>query len=200
MITSQKELAVRLSKLAVFQAPKRHLEQYSTDSNIAASMLWDAYMHNDIAQKIIADLGSGTGILGIGALLLGARHVHFIERDADAIAILRENLSGFSDDYSIFHGDATTFAMRVDVVIQNPPFGAQIRHADTAFLEKAIEIAPVIYTVHNHVTVPYLRTWIDHHGLHITHERTHTFPLRRSMQHHQKKLQEIRVVTLRISA
>ena len=66
-IASKGALAVILSKLKVFTAPKVRVEQYPTDAEIAAEVLWQAHMKGDIG-KVSADLGCGTGILGIGLL------------------------------------------------------------------------------------------------------------------------------------
>ena len=87
-MVSKSSLAIELSKLKVFNQANVSLEQYPTDSEIAATILWQAKMNNDIEDKIIADLGAGTGILGIGALLLGADYVYFVEKDEKAIEIL----------------------------------------------------------------------------------------------------------------
>ena len=40
----------------------------------------------------ILDLGCGTGVLGIGALILGARRVCFIDNDKEAIDIAKINI------------------------------------------------------------------------------------------------------------
>lgn len=48
MVASKAQLAVYLSKLKVFDAPKIKEEQYATDSEVAAGMLWNAYMNRDI--------------------------------------------------------------------------------------------------------------------------------------------------------
>ena len=37
-----------------------------------------------------------------------------------------------------------------DTVLQNPPFGVQKRAADRKFLEKALEVGNVVYSLHNH--------------------------------------------------
>ena len=87
MITKSK-LAITLSKLKVFDSAKVKLEQYPTDSEVAADVLWNAFMQGDIGNKIIADLGAGTGVLGIGALILGAKKVYFVEKDKDVIKLL----------------------------------------------------------------------------------------------------------------
>ena len=67
-----------MSKLKAFIHPKVKQEQYTTDSEPAAEVLHSAYMNHDIKNKIIADLGCGTGILGIGCLLLEAGFVYFL--------------------------------------------------------------------------------------------------------------------------
>ena len=84
-IASKSGLAVVLSRLSVFQRPKVRVEQYPTDSEIAAEVLWSAFMKGDIDKMCIADLGCGTGILGIGALLLGAKKVYFLDIDQNAL-------------------------------------------------------------------------------------------------------------------
>jgi len=71
---TKSSLAIELSNLNVFSKAKVKLEQYPTDSEIAADVLWNAYMKDELKGKTIADLGCGTGILGIGALLLGAKN------------------------------------------------------------------------------------------------------------------------------
>ena len=53
---SKKQLSIILSKLKVFEKPLFDLEQYPTDSEIAADALWQAKMLEDIDEKEIADL------------------------------------------------------------------------------------------------------------------------------------------------
>ncbi|MES2179212.1 MAG: 50S ribosomal protein L11 methyltransferase [Gemmatimonadota bacterium] len=57
----------------------------------------------------VADLGSGSAVLSIGAAKLGARHVSAIEIDHDSIANAHENVArnGVADRVSILEGDAT---------------------------------------------------------------------------------------------
>jgi predicted RNA methylase len=40
-----------------------------------------------------------------------------------------------------------------DTVLQNPPFGVQMRAADRRFLEKALEVSQTIYSLHKHPRV-----------------------------------------------
>ena len=50
MITKSR-LAIILSTLNVFTDPKVRLEQYPTDSEIAADILWNAVLQDDIVDK-----------------------------------------------------------------------------------------------------------------------------------------------------
>ena len=45
-----------------------------------------------VEGRVVADFGCGNGILGIGALLLGAKQVYFVEKDHDVVEIMKENL------------------------------------------------------------------------------------------------------------
>src|SRR3989338_7177659 len=123
-IGSKTALAVALSKLMGFKAQKVRDEQYTTDSEVAASMLWQAYMKGDVSGKVIADLGAGTGILGLGALLLGAKKVFFVESDKEALEITQDNHNSLKSEASFygksvfFNTDIKDFNEKADVVIE----------------------------------------------------------------------------------
>jgi ribosomal protein L11 methyltransferase len=57
---------------------------------------------------VVADLGSGSGVLAIAAARLGARHVYGIENDPDATgnAAMNVELNGASDSVTMMEGDA----------------------------------------------------------------------------------------------
>lgn len=195
MLTKSR-LAILLSKLKQFEDPDPAKEQYSTDSEIAAKILWNAYMIGDINGKLIADLGCGTGVLGIGALLLGARWVHFVEIDKKAIEIAKENFSNIEFETGKAHfvlGDIRDFDRKVDVVVQNPPFGVQREHADREFLLKSFEIADVVYSFHKLDTKSFVESIARDNGFKITHLFHFSFPLKRTMAHHTKRIERIRV-------
>src|SRR3989344_2046606 len=88
---TKKSVAVELTKLATFENPKVKLEQYQTEAEIAAQVIWKAFLNGDIEGKSCIDLGCGTGILGIGALILGARKVTFVDIDLEALKKAEEN-------------------------------------------------------------------------------------------------------------
>lgn len=70
-----KNLQSELEDMKTFGNPKIELEQYTTSPHIAASILHTAqFVFNDIRDKTVADLGCGSGILSIGAVILGATY------------------------------------------------------------------------------------------------------------------------------
>lgn len=87
-----RQLEEYLQQLDVFETPKVALEQYATSAHIASHMLYAAQsQYNDIEGKSVADLGSGCGVLSLGAKMLGAEYVVGFEIDSDAIGIQYRN-------------------------------------------------------------------------------------------------------------
>jgi len=201
MMTRKKELAIALSKLKGFKNPKVWLEQYRTPGNAASELLWLAYSLGDIEGKVVADLGAGTGVLSYGALLLGAKEVICVEVDKEAVDVLIENLGEFKGKFKVFIGDVSEFNSRVDIVIMNPPFGSQRKHADRPFLLKAFEISDIVYSIH--LAKPEVRRFIEkfswEHGFVVTHRLTTKIEIPLQFFFHRKKLERITVDIYRFS-
>jgi putative methylase len=198
-ITSKAGLAVILSQLEGFKRPKVRVEQHNTDSEIAAAMLWDAYYKGDIAKKVIVDLGCGTGILGIGALLLGAERVFFVDSESSAIKVAKSNLQKLkSEGYGMGRAvfvckDVKELNEKADVVIQNPPFGTKVRHADRLFLKKAMETAPVVYSFHKIESKRFIESFSRDNFYKVTHYSEFDFPLKATFEYHKKRIHRIMV-------
>jgi len=186
-------LAVALSRLRGFSDPSVRLEQYTTDSDVAAQVLWTAYMNDEVSGKKIADFGAGTGILGIGALLLGAGEVIFVESENAAVKILMENLAWvkdnyeFSGKYRLLEADIRDFEEQVDIVVENPPFGTKIAHMDKIFLEKAMQSTAVIYSLHKSTSTAFIQAISQDHGFSAVETGKFLYPLPATMAHHKKK-------------
>ncbi|MBN1157569.1 methyltransferase [Candidatus Woesearchaeota archaeon] len=197
MKLSKASLAIELSRLKRFEEGEIKLEQYSTDSEIAASVLWNALLIGDIKCKTIADLGAGTGILGIGAMLVGAKKVFLVEKEEEALRMAKENAGGMKN-ISIISCDIGNFKENVETVIMNPPFGTKKEHADKVFLEKAFSIAKVIYSIHKSSTKRFIEAITKDNCFRITHEWKLTFPIKRSYRFHTKPKVNIKVSCFRM--
>lgn len=199
MINSKKALAIELQQLSGFEQPDLRKEQYIIDSDVAADMLWQAYMQGDIDDKTIADLGAGTGILGFGALLLGSKKVFLVEIDGKALDIAKSNFKslqdkGFELGEAVFVVDKIeNFDEKVDVVIQNPPFGTKEKHADKVFLEKAFELGKVVYSLHKSTTKGFVEAITKDHGFQVSGYKEYDFALKATFEHHRKHIERISV-------
>ena len=145
MVKSQRDLSRELSKLKLFEDPQFKLEQYETPPHIAADWIWEMAQRSEVAGKTILDAGCGTGILGLGLLLMGARKIYFVEKDESAMKICMENYNTLKKEYEIGEAefilhDISIFDEQVDVVVQNPPFGTKLEHIDKVFIEKAFSL------------------------------------------------------------
>ena len=195
---TKKSFAVELSKLRVFDKPKNILEQYPTESDVAADFLWDAVMRNEISGKIIADLGAGTGILGLGCLLLSAKKVFFVDIDKDCLEIAKKNFEELSKKYDLSKAlvefvvcDVRKFDEKADLVVENPPFGIKNAHADKAFLEVAFKTAPLIYSLHKTETKEFVEKISKDHDFKVVEVKNYNFPLKQTMSYHTRKIQRI---------
>jgi putative methylase len=203
IIMSKQDLAVELSKFKVFDDAKQNLEQYSTDSEVAADILWSAHMQDWIKDKSIIDLGAGTGILGIGCLLIGAKKVTFIEIDKDSIAVLNKNIEILRETFDISAeiivkcADIKTINAlnmeKADVVVQNPPFGTQEKNMDALFLEKAMLLSDKIITMHKTVTRKFIENLAEKQQFQPFRLFSYNYPLKMTMPQHRKEIEHIKV-------
>jgi putative methylase len=142
-----------LSQIRPHPSPRASLEQYTVSEAVAATMLYlAAYTHNDIIGKTVLDLGCGTGRLALAASFLGAELVVGVDIDKASIKFASENSekAGLKANVQWVVGDINAISGRFDAVLQNPPFGVQKRAADRKFLEKALKVGRMVYSLHKH--------------------------------------------------
>ena len=188
---NKKQLEIKLSSLKNISKPKAGLEQYSTDVDIAAEVLWFAFMHGDIKGKIMADLGCGNGILGIGALILGAKKVYFVDKDEESLKIAKKNCEFKNVEFLSL--DVEGFNKKVDLVLENPPFGVQKRKADKPFLETAMKVAKKVYSFHKIESKNFIDKLSKERGFLVKDIFLFDFKLRKSMWFHKKNKYKVRV-------
>ena len=196
---NKKELELILSQVASFENPNVKLEQYSTDATIAADCLWNAFNDKNIKSKVIADLGSGPGIFGLGALVLGAKKVYFIETDKEVMKLAQSNMKkvekimGKKLNGEFLNVDIKEFDKKVDVIIQNPPFGVKETHMDKLFLIKAMELSKKIYSFHKSSTKDFINKFIGENGFKVVKQYHYKFPLKQKFWFHTSRIKYIDV-------
>ncbi|MEM3675887.1 MAG: METTL5 family protein [Thermoplasmataceae archaeon] len=184
-LRSSKELELKLEKLHKPLGYKDYFEQYPTDSGTASKILTMAYLRGDVKDRIVADLGAGTGTFAYGAALMGARIVYAVEKDRDLLPVLQKNLNGLPA--RIIVGEVSSFSEAVDTVFMNAPFGSVKPHADIPFLNAALAVANVVYSIHNIRSRNFIMEYYGRHGEIFLTEQIqlaipHLFP------HHEKKV------------
>jgi len=121
--------------------PVAPLEQVATPAEAAANLLTDLDRRFGLEGRSVLDLGSGTGRLAIGAALLGASPVTAIEVDRRLIPIARAAANATGSTVRFHLGDVADWEVPAEVVVMNAPFGAQRRHADRPFWDRAFALA-----------------------------------------------------------
>ncbi len=184
-----------------FSDPNPFYEQYQTPPFLAARLLFDALMQGDIEGKTICDLGSGTGILAIGASLLGASLVKGVEIDKKAIEIAKDNCKQFLVDVEFIERKITPTIIpelgNFDTIVMNPPFGAQNVHADRPFIDVAIECGQIIYGIFNEGSLHFVESYCKERAL-IESAVSGSIPIKNTFHFHRKEVVTIKVEILKL--
>ncbi|WP_415487660.1 METTL5 family protein [Candidatus Hikarchaeum yamanae] len=207
MVSGKKKLELNLSRVSDFENPNIKYEQYMTSAEVASTIIHVADMNGDIQGKSIVDLGTGTGMLAIGAALRNPRKVVGIEKDKDALSIAKRNEDLISPEVAVewILADVKCVPIKMagkdDVTgIMNPPFGAQKNHkyADRIFLEKISEISSISYSIHNCDSIDFIKTFVEGRGGVISHSYSATMELKKSQIFHTKMRKKIETEVHRI--
>jgi putative methylase len=144
------DLEMALSQTKPHLTPSPSLEQYTIPAETAATMLYiAAYSYQNIVGKRVLDLGCGTGRLALGAALLGAKEVVGVDIDKEAVKMAAVNAAKLgAENVQWVAADIDAITGRFDTVLQNPPFGVQKRGADQRFLERALQLGTMVYSLH----------------------------------------------------
>jgi putative methylase len=142
-------------------------------------------------------------VLAIGAALLGAGMVTGIEIDQQAVKIAEKNAALLGADVEFMVADVrdATLPRRIttpyDTVIMNPPFGAQRVHADRPFIDLALSIAPVTYSIFNAGSTQFIETYTAGKA-EIAEKVGGVFPIKHTFSFHTRDIQDIEVEILRL--
>lgn len=206
-MSTRAALETQLAVVAGFDSPRAALEQYPTPPHLAASVVHDADLRGDVADCTVVDLGTGTGMLALGAALRAPARVVGVEIDPAALRMARENRTrvGASVPVEWVRADVTRLPLVADptrqtTVVTNPPFGAQkvSEGSDRTFLLAASEVADVSYSVHNGGSLAFVEAFAADHGGRVTASHAATLELARQFEFHEADERAIEVEVHRI--
>ncbi|WP_336022577.1 METTL5 family protein [Halobellus salinisoli] len=204
-MATKSALETQLAVVAGFEDPRADLEQYPTPPELAAHVVHVADLNGDVEGRLVVDLGTGTGMLALGAALRGPARVVGIDVDRSALVTAVENRRrvGTRTPIDWVQADATRAPLCPDgptTVLMNPPFGAQNgnEHTDRAFLETAATIADVSYSVHNGGSQEFVESFATDRGGEVTHAFRATLDLDRQFDFHTADSEEINAEVYRI--
>ena len=191
----RKHLEILLEQVEGFRSPEAKKEQYATPATVASELLHFAYMRGDLADCVY-DLGCGSGIMAIGAKLLGAEKVIGFDVDKEVLEIAKENAGKLGVEIEFVCSDVSNVCGHAHTVVMNPPFGAQVKGSDRPFLRKALELSDVVYSIHNAGSLEFIKKFITPSV--ITDYKVIGFPIKRTFGFHKKDIQVIEVEIYRI--
>jgi Predicted RNA methylase len=211
-MSTNASLETELAVVAGFESPQVELEQYPTPPEIAAHVIHIADLHDDIIDRTVIDLGTGTGMLALGAAFRGPDQIIGIDLDRSALQIAKMNQSRVGTTATIewILADATqpplcphpqtTHDSESMTVVMNPPFGAQHgqKHTDRAFLTTAAQVADVSYSIHNSGSQSFIESFVADGGGDITHAFEASFSLDRQFEFHDTESTHIDTEVYRI--
>jgi len=170
---------------------------------VAAETLYlAAYVHEDIIDKTVIELGCGTGRLAIGAALLGANEVVGVDLEEASVRVAQRNAEkmGVKEKTHWIVADINNVNGTFDTVLQNPPFGVQRRRADRQFITKSLELGSTIYSFHKagESNREFIKRFIEEHGGKITTIFPLEMEIPRMFKFHTKKKKITQVDLYRI--
>ena len=199
-----RRLAMLLSDFAPHPSNSVELEQYTTDGDLAARWLADIAAYGDLAEGCtVADLGAGNGVLGLGALTMGAGRAMLVEADQAACEVAKSNAEslGFADSVEVFHatlGSDPVDLSSADVVISNPPWGRQTPRADRPFLEAMIAAAAPAHLLHS-AEATHIRPLFEDAGWSAERYGEADFALPAAYSHHSRQRGRTRAAFWRLT-
>lgn len=94
---------------------------FGTGAHQTTRMCLEAMQKLEIKDKTVLDVGCGSGILGLGALALGARKVIMIDNDQSAVKVAQENLeyNAMTDRAELVWGVLGDVDAKADIIFAN---------------------------------------------------------------------------------
>lgn len=206
----RKKLEMLLSKLKEIPDPRPDLEQYRTPPSMVCDILFEALARGDIRGKNVCEMGCGGGPFAIGSWILGAVEVLGIDVDEKALQVAKDNIARAREElvevpHSPFElmshdlNEPIPLSPRFDTVLMNPPFGAQKKHADRPFIERAMEVSSICYSIHNGNSYQFLQRISEAIGAEVEILWEDTIEIPSMFHFHTKEKKETGVVVVRFT-
>jgi len=199
-----RRLAMLLSSLSGHPSGSVELEQYTTDGDLAARWLADIATYGDLTEGCtVADLGAGNGVLGLGALAMGAGWAMLVEADQAACDVAKSNAEsmGFAESVEVIHatlGSDPVDLGSADVVISNPPWGRQTLGADRPFLEAILSTGAPAHLLHS-AEATHIRPLFEDAGWSTERYGEADFALPAAYSHHSRQRGRTRAAFWRLA-
>ena len=193
-----------LSQLTPHPCNSVELEQYTTGGDLAARWLSDIAAFGDLAEGCtVADLGAGNGVLGLGALAMGAGRAILVEADEAACDVAKSNAEsmGFADSVEVIQatlGSDPVDLSSADVVISNPPWGRQTPKADRPLLEAVLSTGVPAHLLHS-AEARHIEPLFDDAGWTVERYGEADFALPAAYEHHARERGRTRAAFWRLS-
>ena len=191
-------LSKLIQKVPDFIEAKPQLEQYMTPVDIATFMLLNAFAEGDFKQEVV-DFGCGTGRLAIGAAFLGAK-VSAIDIDNETISIGKKYAEKKDLAIKWMEMPIQNWNRKIDTVIMNPPFGAQRPGADREFIQKALEVARKVWTIHLADSSKFIDRFVEDNNGKIVACWEMEMELKRTMKHHSRETRKVKAILYHLAS
>lgn len=192
----KKDLEIALERVRPFADPDPRLEQYPTPATIAADIVFSAYAAGDIEGMKVMDLGCGTGMFSIAAALMGAGMVVGYDISESALETARLNAADLELDIDFKLSPVESVSEGADTVLMNPPFGSQKRNADRPFLDKALESAEKVYSIHMANTLDFVREYAGKKGRSLVSYKIYKYVIPHTFSFHTKTKQTVEIAAV----
>jgi len=187
-----------LQKSPDFKVPKPELEQYATPPDVVIEIIKQAQTLGHLSGNV-ADLGCGTGRLAIGAALAGAKVTGY-EIDNEALNLAKEYSQNHNLDIKWINSAIENIDEKYDTVLMNPPFGAQVPGADRSFLQKSLQIAQNIWSIHMSETKTFVENFIENNSGRVISAYEFNFPIKKSMPFHTKEIKNEKAILYHVAS
>ena len=129
----------------------------------------------DIEGRKVLDLFAGTGQLGIECLSRGAASAVFVDRRADAVKLIRENLkvTDLTDRARVVSGDSIEYLKSIrekfDLILLDPPYAAGLLEPVIAHIARFDILSPLGIIIAEHPADKTLPALAPPYRLHRTY-------------------------------